>query len=151
MRKETTTKSHKIRRVDTSRQPLEELRRLKEIRQLEAMNNTTDLSLWTFLSPEGQRWDDRNLRRAWYRCLEKAQIRTVRFHDLRHSFVSLLINQGAHQKYIQQQAGHSSIQVTMDTHGHLFPSQNREWVNKLDEAGFVPAALSGSLGRGVPN
>ncbi len=140
MRKETTTKSHKIRRVDMSRQLQEELRRLKEIRQLEAMNSGTEMALWVFLSPEGQRWDDRNLRRTWYRCLEKAEIRTVRFHDLRHSFVSLLINQGAHPKYIQEQAGHSSIQVTMDTYGHLFPSQNREWVNKLDEAGIVPAS-----------
>lgn len=94
MRKETTTKSHKIRRVDMSRQLQEELRRLKEIRQLEAMNKGTELPLWAFLSPEGQRWDDRNLRRAWYRCLEKAEIRWVRFHDLRHSFVSLLIQSG---------------------------------------------------------
>jgi hypothetical protein len=34
-------------------------------------------------------------------------------------FISLLIEQGAHQKYIQEQAGHS-IQVTMVTYGHLF-------------------------------
>jgi len=59
---------------------------------------------------------------------------------LRHTFVSLLIRKGAHPKYIQEQAGHSSIQVTMDTYGHLFPSQNREWVNKLDEESFVPAS-----------
>jgi len=52
--------------------------------------------------------------------------------------VSLLIRQGAHPKYIQEQAGHSGIQVTMDTYGHLFPSQNREWVNKLDDVAVVP-------------
>jgi len=79
-----------------------------------------------------------NLRRGWYRCLEKAEIRTIRFHDLRHTLVSLLIRQGAHPKYIQEQAGHSGIQVTMDTYGHLFPSQNREWVNKLDDVAVVP-------------
>jgi integrase len=55
------------------------------------------------------------------------------FHDLPHTFVSLLIQRGAHPKYIQEQVGHSSIQVKMDTHGHLFQSQNREWVNKLDD------------------
>ena len=47
---------------------------------------------------------------------------------------------GAHPKYIQEQAGHSSIQVTMDTYGHLFPSQNREWVNELDDAVILPAS-----------
>ncbi|MEP7152878.1 MAG: site-specific integrase [Nitrospira sp.] len=107
---------------------------------LEAMDKGTEVAAWVFLSPEGVRWDDRNLRRGWYRCLEKADIRKVRFHDLRHTFVSLLIKQGAHPKYIQEQAGHSSIQVTMDTYGHLFRSQNREWVNKLDDAVVVPAS-----------
>lgn len=57
----------------------------------------------------------------------------MRFHDLRHTYVSLLIEQGAHPKYLQEQACHSSIQVTMDTYGHLFPSQNRGWVEKLDD------------------
>jgi integrase len=140
MGRETTTKSHKIRRVDMSRQLMEELKRRKEIRQLEAMNGE-ELLPWVFLSPGGIRLDERNLRRSWYRCLEQAEIRTVRFHDLRHTFVSLLIQKGVHPKYIQEQAGHSSIQVTMDTYGHLFPNLNREWVNKLDDnEGFVPVS-----------
>src|SRR5262249_6029180 len=93
------------------------------------------------LSPTGLRLNERKLRRVWYRCLKKAGLRTVRFHDLRHTFVSLLIQKGAHPKYIQEQAGHSSIRVTMGTYRHLFPNQNREWVNKLDdEAGFVPVS-----------
>ena len=47
--------------------------------------------------------------------------------------MSLLIQTGVHAKYIQEQAGHSSIQVTMDTYGHLFPSGNRGWVDQLDQ------------------
>jgi integrase len=97
-----------------------------------------------FLSPEGLRWDERNLRRGWYRCLEQAEIRCVRFHDPRHTFISLLIEQGAHPKYIQEQAGHSSSQVTMDTSGHLFPNRDRGWTDKLDdrpqEADLAPSA-----------
>ena len=135
LREETDTKSHKIRRVDMSQQLQAELRRLKEVRQLEAMAKGEALERWVFLSPKGQRWDDRNLRRTWYECLEKAEIRHVRFHDLRHTYVSHLIQKGAHPKYIQEQAGHSSIQVTMDTYGHLFPSVNRGWADTLDEQG----------------
>jgi integrase len=45
----------------------------------------------------------------------------VRFHDLRHTCAALLIAQGAHPKAIQVHLGHSSIQVTMDRYGHLFP------------------------------
>lgn len=133
---ETTTKSHKIRRVEMSNQLHSVLKRLREIRELEAMARNEPMLPWVFLSPERQRLDERNLRRGWYRCLERAGIRKVRFHDLRHSFISLLIEQGAHPKYIQEQAGHSSIQVTMDTYGHLFPSRERGWADKLDDEGW---------------
>jgi integrase len=130
---ETTTKSHKIRRVEMSQQLHDTLKRMKDIRQLDAMSQGKPMEPYVFVSPEGLRWDERNLRRGWYRCLEKAEIRSVRFHDLRHTFISLLIEQGAHPKYIQEQAGHSSIQVTMDTYGHLFPNRDRGWTDKLDD------------------
>jgi integrase len=49
-----------------------------------------------------------------------------RFHDLRHTSVALAIAEGAHPKAIQRRMGHSSINVTLDRYGHLFP--------ELDEA-----------------
>jgi len=49
-----------------------------------------------------------------------------RFHDLRHTSVAFAIAQGAHPKAIQARMGHSSINVTLDRYGHLFP--------ELDEA-----------------
>src|SRR5689334_15205166 len=58
-----------------------------------------------------------NLRRGWYHCLERAGVREVRFHDLRHTFVSLLIKQGGSSKVYSRTSRHSSIQVTMDTYG----------------------------------
>ncbi len=137
----TTPKNHKIRRIDMSPQLADTLQRLKEVRQLELMAHGKAMPEWVFLSPEGLRWDERNLRRGWYRLLSHAGLRRVRFHDLRHTWVSLLIQTGAHAKYIQEQAGHSSIQVTMDTYGHLFPSGNRGWVCQLDETeGTVKSA-----------
>lgn len=53
MGEETTTKSHKIRRIDMSRQLQEELKRVKEIRQLDALANNSKMPPWVFLSPEG--------------------------------------------------------------------------------------------------
>jgi integrase len=58
-----------------------------------------------------------------------------RFHDLRHSSVALAIAAGAHPKAIQARMGHSSINVTLDRYGHLFP--------ELDEA--IAAAFGESL------
>ena len=49
-----------------------------------------------------------------------------RFHDLRHTRVALAIAAGAHPKAIQSRMGHSSINVTLDRYGPLFP--------ELDEA-----------------
>jgi len=46
---------------------------------------------------------------------------TLRFHDLRHTFVSMLIAQNVHPKAIHEQAGHASITTTMDRYGHLLP------------------------------
>ena len=67
LREETTTKSHRIRRVEMSAQLCETLKRLKEIRQLEAMAQGRELLPCVFASPQQQRRDDRNLRRSWYR------------------------------------------------------------------------------------
>jgi integrase len=113
-----TPKSQKARRVDMSSQLAEVLYALKEVRELEAIADGHSLSpdAWVFLSPQGCRLDERNLETAWAGCLARSGIRKVRFHDLRHTFASLLIQHGAHPKYIQEQLGHSSIQVTMDTY-----------------------------------
>jgi integrase len=58
-------------------------------------------------------------------ALEAAGVK-CRFHDLRHTSVALAIAEGAHPKAIQTRMGHSSINVTLDRYGHLFP--------ELDEA-----------------
>ena len=65
---------------------------------------------------------------------EKAQLRRVRFHDLRHTFASLLIAQGESLAYVRDQLGHASIQLTVDTYGHLIPGANRQAVDRLDDA-----------------
>jgi len=55
---------------------------------------------------------------------------------VRHTCASLLIAQGEHPKYIQAQMGHSSINVTMDTSGHLIDTITREAANRLGDAVF---------------
>lgn len=55
-----------------------------------------------------------------------------RFHDLRHTAAALAIRAGAHPKAIQMRLGHSSIQVTLDRYGHLYPDMDAEIATKLD-------------------
>jgi integrase len=46
----------------------------------------------------------------------------TRFHDLRHTYAAMLIEQGAHPRAMMERLGHSTIQVTLGTYGHLFPN-----------------------------
>ncbi len=63
---------------------------------------------------------------------EQAGVAPLRIHDLRHTAASLLISEGAHPKAIQVHPGHSSIAVTMDRYGHLFPSDQEDLAARLD-------------------
>jgi integrase len=56
----------------------------------------------------------------------------LRFHDLRHTCAALSIAAGAHPKLISARLGHSSITITLDRYGHLFPSVEEALAEKLD-------------------
>lgn len=67
----------------------------------------------------------------------RAGLEGLRFHDLRHTCVALLVQLGAHPKAIQEWVGHSSITMTLDQYGHLFPSIEEALAARLDELMFV--------------
>ena len=86
-----------------------------------------------FTSPGGKPWRRGNFnRRVWRSALEAADMEHLRVHDLRHTCAALLIAEGAHPKVVQAHLGHSSIQVTMDRYGHLFPSEAEDLAERLD-------------------
>jgi integrase len=58
----------------------------------------------------------------------------LRFHDLRHTCASLSIAAGVDPKLISARLGHSSITITLDRYGHLFPSVEEALAEKLDAA-----------------
>lgn len=63
----------------------------------------------------------------------------LRFHDLRHTCASLSIAAGAHPKLIAARLGHSTITITLDRYGHLFPSVEEALADALDAAFAAPA------------
>lgn len=64
----------------------------------------------------------------------------IRFRDLRHTCASLCVALGAHPKAIQERLGHSSITVTLDRYGHLFPASGRRGRSGLDTVRRPPVA-----------
>jgi len=131
----TTPKSGKSRRVDLSRQLAEILRVLVVDRKREALaKGWGELPERVFLNEAGGVIDEGNLRgRVFYKALARAGLRRIRIHDLRHTFASLLIQNGESLAYVKEQMGHSSIQITVDTYGHLVPGANRQAVDRLDD------------------
>ena len=59
---------------------------------------------------------------------------STRFHDLRHTFAAILIDQGAHPRAMMERLGHSSINMTLGTYGHLLPGLDEELTRKLNQA-----------------
>jgi hypothetical protein len=55
---------------------------------------------------------------------------------------SLLLQNGATIVYVKEQMGHSSIQVTVDTYGHLIPGANVSYVDRLDQVSEAPLKTS---------
>ncbi|MDQ3661437.1 MAG: site-specific integrase [Actinomycetota bacterium] len=73
--------------------------------------------------------------RVWQPALQAAGVPTsIRIHDLRHTCASLLIEQGAHPKAIQEHLGHKSITTTLDRYGHLLPQESSRIAEALDRS-----------------
>lgn len=68
----------------------------------------------------------------------------TRFHDLRHTAAALMIADGAHLLAVKERLGHSTIQVTADRYGHLFPSLEEALTDRLGAT--YQAALSEAVG-----
>jgi integrase len=87
-----------------------------------------------FCSASGMPLDQGSgVKREFWPLLKQAGLRHIRFHDLRHAFATLLIDQGESPKYIQAQLGHTSIRVTVDRYGHLLPNVNQQAARRLED------------------
>jgi len=59
-------------------------------------------------------------------------VKPIRVHDIRHSHVAYLIYQGVEPLIIKERLGHKDIQMTLNTYGHLYPSQQKKVAEMLD-------------------
>ncbi len=71
--------------------------------------------------------------RQWLPAVRASIGEPCRFHDLRHSHVSLLINAGEHPKIIAARLGHSSVRTVLDVYGHLFEGLDEAAADRLED------------------
>jgi len=73
-----------------------------------------------------------NFRRRHFKpALKAAGLREVRIHDLRHSAISLWINDGANIKHVTERSGIKSVKTALDRYGHLYPNADQELADCL--------------------
>jgi len=97
---------------------------------------------FVFASATGSPLYWRNVaRRGLGAALEAARLEHVRWHDLRHTFASLLIAQGANVVYVSRQLGHASPDITLRVYAHLF--------DRAEHAQRASDALEASFGAMV--
>lgn len=90
-----------------------------------------------FPTSTGKPMNHNNMVNRFFRpALESAGIDRIRFHDVRHTYASLLIEQGENIKYIQTQLGHSNPTVTLNVYAHLMKPTNQAAAIRLEKAIF---------------
>ena len=94
-----------------------------------------------FADVEGKPLNPPSLSRDFGRIAKKAGLNGVRFHDLRHTFASLMLLKGAKPKVISEALGHASVAFTMDTYSHIIEGMQQEAMALLDEV--LPAGKNG--------
>ena len=78
--------------------------------------------------------------------------RVKRFHDLRHFYASMLIENGESVKCIQDQLGHASATTSLDTYGHLMPQARQQAARRLERSIFGGKAnVRNLLGHSLEN
>jgi integrase len=106
----------------------------KELLELYMKGPKTEL---VFCTESGTPLDPDNLtKREFAQAVDVAGVGKVRFHDLRHTFGAMKLEQGENIYYVQRQMGHSSIQVTIDIYGHLLETRKPAAAAKTDHMIF---------------
>lgn len=71
--------------------------------------------------------------REFKSIIKKAGLPDIRFHDLRHTAATLMLQQGVHPKIVQERLGHSDISLTLNIYSHVLPSMQEDAANKMEE------------------
>jgi integrase len=86
-----------------------------------------------FAQAHGGPIDPRSMDRYFTQALQRAGLPTIRLHDARHTYATLMLKQGIPLKGVQTLLGHSSISVTADIYTHVDLDQERQYVAQFNE------------------
>ena len=116
------SKNGRSRRIVLSNSAVEELYCVKE--KSESLGTPTEALNWVFTNPKTQ-LPYTSMQVSFAKARKTARLDNVRIHDLRHTFASLLINNGASIYEVQKLLGHHHISMT-ERYAHLLPNTLKE-------------------------
>ena len=96
---------------------------LAELKNREHFTGDDDL---VFCSTVGDHVDHFALRRRYYDALDRANLRRIRFHDLRHTHATLLLQAGISPKVVSERLGHATVGFTMRVYAHVIPGMQAD-------------------------
>jgi integrase len=71
--------------------------------------------------------------RSFAPLLKRANLRKMRFHDLRHTCATLMLSRNVHPKIVQEMLGHATIAITLDRYSHVLPAMGRDTALAMDK------------------
>ena len=86
-----------------------------------------------FPSSVGTPLNASNLRLDFNRIIKEAELPKIRFHDLRHTAASLMLNHGVPLIVVSRMLGHAKASITLDIYGHLIHEMQDEAARVMDE------------------
>jgi integrase len=141
-----STKTGRVRTVDMSSQLRDLLRGMQAVRNRQLLKDgEARTPKWVFTNQAGGSLDQSKVSRIFKRIVREAGLPPhLHPHCLRHTFASLLLQQGESPAYVQRQLGHSSIQLTVDTYGRWLPMGKKAAVDALDSRPAVKEVAAGA-------
>ena len=116
------------RAIEVLRQQYEQ----QQVERLAAGESWQEFGL-IFTTKNGTPIHYRNLLRDYKILLRKAGLPEIRFHDLRHTAASLMLNHGIPVIVVSRRLGHAKPSITLDVYGHMIPTMQAEAAQKIDE------------------
>ena len=123
------------RSVDLGAETIKKIQAHYERQRLERLvaGNRWEENDLIFPSTIGTPLNQSNLLKSFKRFVQIAGLPIIRFHDLRHTSASLMLNHGVPPIIVARRLGHSKVSITLDTYGHLMPEIQSGAADLMDE------------------
>ena len=110
--------------------------KVKELENLNLFGKSYQKNDYVFKWGDGHPYSPDYVSQAFAKLLKKYDLPHIRFHELRHSCASLLLNEGFTLKDVQEWMGHANIKMTADIYGHLDVARKKGMADKLSGSLF---------------